>query len=139
MKKSAAAVTFAMMTFTSAVAFACPHCRSAFESPDCLAIIGVMSSVFWLPLSLLTVLAFFLLRKRFATRRGLILSMFGAFPFSALAVLSVIDFIAPLLETALDKQSLVMASAAGCLTAINAGYVAVCYLLGRQHKAHRTE
>ena len=139
MKKSAAAVAFALMTFTSAVAFACPHCRSAFESPDCLAIIGMFSSVFWVPLALLTVFAFFLLRKRFASRRGLILSMIGAFPFSALAVLSVIDFIAPVLETALDKQSLIMASAAGCLTAINAGYVAGCYLLGRGPNGERNQ
>lgn len=133
MKKSAALLSFALITLTSAVALACPTaCSSSFVSADCFAFTAVFTSILWVPIALLTVLALFFLRKRFARRRGLVMSMLGAFPFSGLALIGVLEFIVPVLEHAFHKDSLEMASAAGCLMALNAGYVAACYLLGRE-------
>jgi hypothetical protein len=128
MKKTAAAFAFSLLTLASTTAFACPT-----ASPMATAlVVGAFTSVFWVPLALLTSLVLFFLRERFGTRRSLVLSMLGSLPFSAASVIGMLFLADQLLQPALRQDALIIASAAGCVTALNAGYVALCHHLSRE-------
>lgn len=129
MKKSAAALAFTSLTLASATAFACPTATGPFESA---LFIGLFTSVFWVPLSVLTCLVLFFLRERFESRRGLVVSMLGSIPFSMASVIGMIFVASELLRPALQGETLVFAAMAGCVTALNAGYVALCHHFGKK-------
>lgn len=140
MKKTATSIAFALATLTSAVAMACTTCQNAFETSSYLYIYSTFPIVFWGPLALATIGSLFFLRKRYASRRGVILSMIGSVPFSILTVLLMIEFVSPLFKRAFSHQyGLVAASIFGAATAVNAGYVAISYLLGRDDRTEPDE
>ncbi|MGM0556692.1 MAG: hypothetical protein ACQEVA_09975 [Myxococcota bacterium] len=131
MKKPAAILAFSLLTMASATAFACPPSGGPLETA---AMIGMFTSVFWLPLAMLTSLVLFLLRKRFNSRRGLVFSMLGSLPFSAASVIGMLYLASELLQPAMRDHTLIYASVIGCVTALNAGYVTLCHQLGRKDR-----
>lgn len=133
MKKIAAALAASTATVTSTAAMACgPTCHSAFESAECVALYGMFGAIFWVPLAAVTVVALYFLRRRFASRRGLVLAMMGAAPYSLLATLVMLDVALPFLERFFFAGSaMVLVSLIGGLGALNAGWVAGCERLGR--------
>ena len=116
---------------TSATAWACPNCQTPFDDPGCFVFITTMSAVVWLPTAVVTGIALLILRKRFASRTRLVLSLLGSIPMSIASTFLIGGVIGPALaDTIVGQGTPAIVAAVGIMAALQAGYVAVCYVFG---------
>ncbi len=131
MKEKTFLATFTAIMLASIPAWACGLvCSANLGEWTFVHFNTAFGSVFWIPASLLTFVALWVLRHNCRCKPALLAASTGIVPFSILSTLFMLDYIEPVLDKLFHGQGgVVFAAFAGLLLVVQGIYVATSYVI----------